>query len=172
MKEEWRDVRISEGLYQISNKGRIKSFQGKNPRILKPRISSYGYHVASLYLNKKPVYIRVHRLVMQEFVGDIPEGYQVNHKDANKSNNSVDNLEYCTPSQNIIHSYSLGLQKTKRGANHPRARLTEAQAKALKYDVIPNMKSAGITFKELAKVWGVSDTTLCNIKTERTWKHI
>ena len=114
MEEEWRDIRSYEGLYQVSNLGNVKSFnnriKNKNPMILKQTIDrKNGYLTVSLSKNGKKKIHRVHKLVASIFI-DNPNNYPViNHKDGNKLNNCVDNLEWCTYKQNIIHSWKNGL---------------------------------------------------------------
>ncbi|HDP5827287.1 TPA: HNH endonuclease [Staphylococcus aureus] len=114
MKEEWRDIPNYEGLYQVSNLGRVKSLARKTnqtnknrhikEKILRQRKQKYGYTEVTLRKNNKRVHHRVHRLVMLAFTGssELP----VNHIDGDKSNNIVSNLEYCTYQENTIHYYS------------------------------------------------------------------
>lgn len=104
MKEEWRDIEGFEGLYQVSNYGRVKSFVrhlGRKPfNYLKPKSDKDGYLQVALAKNKKQYTKKVHRLVAMAFIPN-PNNYpQVNHKDEIKSNNHVDNLEWCTNSYN------------------------------------------------------------------------
>jgi hypothetical protein len=75
---------------------------------------------------------RVHGLVAETFIGPRPNGAQVNHKDGNKRNNAVCNLEYVTASQNIQHAYDTGLKRSRRGAQNPNAKLSEAQRAQVK----------------------------------------
>jgi hypothetical protein len=98
MEEEWRDIVGYEGLYQVSNLGRVKSlFRYK--KLLKPRIMQQYYSVC-LWKDKKPKHMRVHRLVGMAFIPN-PNDYPcINHKDENKLNNCVDNLEWCTHKYN------------------------------------------------------------------------
>ena len=104
MIEEWKDVKGYEGLYMISNLGRIKSLQGckyrKQERILKQYKKTGGYYQVSLSKNHKSKWFTVHRLVAINFI-DNPNNYpQINHIDENKSNNSASNLEWCTAKYN------------------------------------------------------------------------
>jgi hypothetical protein len=108
--EEWRDIPGYEGLYQISNMRRVKSFKG-HEKILRPS-TSRGYLILHLYKNKCCICKSIHTLVAESF-GEIPEGLQVNHKDGNKKNNAIENLELVTPSQNIIHAYDHGMIKKR-----------------------------------------------------------
>ena len=97
--EEWRDIIGYEGLYQVSNLGRIKSIYRNH--IMKARLDKYGYYQIGLTKNKKQRFFKVHRLVAQAFI-DNPQNYpQINHKDEVKTNNNVNNLEWCTNLYNM-----------------------------------------------------------------------
>lgn len=121
MKEEWKDIIGYEGVYQISNLGRVKSLpriiQSSNkghvytkrvfPRFLHPNIDAFGYLNVNLYKGKKCLTKKIHRLVAEHFIPN-PNGYNViNHKDENKTNNVVTNLEWCTQDYNV--HYGTGL---------------------------------------------------------------
>lgn len=107
--EEWRDVVGYENKYLASKNGSVRSIQGKKQRVLKP-FNRNGYQCVRLgdgNGNIKTLYI--HRLVAAAFIGAIDEGMHINHKDGNKQNNNIDNLEIVTPRDNILHShYVLG----------------------------------------------------------------
>ena len=79
-------------------------------RLLKPRTHPSGYLYAGLFKgvgsSKQRLWRRVHRLVVESFIGPIPDGLEVNHKDLNKHNNNVSNLEIVTRRQNIIHFHA------------------------------------------------------------------
>ena len=111
--EIWEQVVGHEGLYDVSNFGnvmRVKANKGTFVgKILSPSGSS-GYKNVTLFKNGKRKCALVHRLVMQSFVSPCPEGNEVNHKDGNKTNNRLDNLEYVTPSENILHAFAIGLR--------------------------------------------------------------
>lgn len=106
MKEQWKDIPNYEGLYQISTLGRVKSFRQstkhrwENEYILKPALANNGYYQVTLYNDTVRHKFLIHRLVAEAFLPN-PHGYpQVNHKDENRLNNSVDNLEWCTAEYN------------------------------------------------------------------------
>lgn len=106
-REVWKDIVGYEGLYQASNLGRIRSFYKphgklrKVPKILKQRLSNKGYPMVNLSKNGKAKKYSVHRLVYEAFIGKIPEGMQVNHKDENKQNNVLSNIDtLMSPKQN------------------------------------------------------------------------
>ena len=99
--EIWRDIPNYEGLYQISNLGRVKSFYGLKEKILKPGILNNGYYRVILCKQSiKKTYL-VHRLVWETFNGTIPEGLQVNHLNEVKTDNRLSNLNLMTQKENI-----------------------------------------------------------------------
>lgn len=106
MTEEWKDIEGYENIYQVSNMGRIRSVDRyencngtkriRKGRILINTLSQYGYKVVCLYKNAKQKQFFVHRLVAMAFIPN-PNNYPIiNHKDEDKANNYVDNLEWCT----------------------------------------------------------------------------
>lgn len=107
--ELWKDIKGYEGRYQISSYGRVKCFyRNKDGDELKLKTDRYGYKVAKLTKHGKRQWITVHRLVAMAFIPPF-NGEQVNHIDANKTNNNVDNLEWCSNLENIRHARRLGL---------------------------------------------------------------
>lgn len=118
MKNEiWKDIKDYEGIYQVSNKGRIKSI-GRNTsniclktKILKESINQNGYIYYCLYKNGKHKRYKIHRLVAEAFILNPNKYPVVNHKDGNKKNNNVENLEWCSSSYNTKHAYNNNLRK-------------------------------------------------------------
>lgn len=111
--EEWKPIEGYEGLYEISNYGRVKSFhyckkQKSNYRILVPVKQKTGYFTVNLYKNRKAKVSFVHRLVAQTFVPNPENLNVVNHKDENMENNYFENLEWCT------HKYNLSYGTTRK----------------------------------------------------------
>lgn len=123
---QWKDILGYEGIYQINEYGFVKSlsrvinnngsYSGKikkNERILKHSINRYGYCVITLQKNGVRAFKSIHRLVAETFI-DNPNNYkEVNHKDLNKTNNHISNLEWCNRSQNINHYYNNSYKTSK-----------------------------------------------------------
>ena len=107
MEEIWKDIKGYEGLYQVSNLGRVKSKERERTKggILKPSIVRNYYRVI-LCKNGKTKSYAVHRLVAETFIPNINNYEVVNHKDENKLNNSESNLEWCTQLYNIKYTLS------------------------------------------------------------------
>lgn len=115
MQEIWKTVKDYEGLYEVSNLGRIKSLPRngtiKEEKILKQYEDRYGYFYVGLR-NKKQKKNKVHRLVAEAFINNKENLSQINHIDENKKNNRVDNLEWCSPKYNV--NYGCRTKKTKK----------------------------------------------------------
>lgn len=101
MKEEWKWINGYEGLYQISNHGRMKSFKRNSLGYILSNKNKNGWYFTVNLIDSvgKRKTERIHVLVAKHLIGEIPRGYHVHHKDGNKQNNSVDNLEIIHPSK-------------------------------------------------------------------------
>lgn len=129
IQEKWKDISDYEGIYQISNYGRVRSlliwdvnyknFVKRNkPKILMPTDNGNGYLIINLSKDRKRKSKYIHRLVAQEFIRKPLKNEVVNHKDYNKKNNRVDNLEWCTQKENI--SYSVINMYKQHGTKPPK----------------------------------------------------
>lgn len=99
--EIWKDIKDYEGLYQVSNYGRVRNTSRGNIR--SPYLCEKRYYRIILYKNNKTKKPRVHRLVAQAFIPNPDNKAEVNHKDFNKVNNHIDNLEWTTGEENVSH---------------------------------------------------------------------
>lgn len=115
MQEIWKDIEGYEGLYQVSNLGRVKSLprntnnQYKNGLVKKNIVRGKGYYYVNLY-NKSTKLFTIHKLVAEAFIPNPNNLPCVNHIDGNKLNNKIDNLEWCSYSNNEIHAYNNDLK--------------------------------------------------------------
>lgn len=137
----WKSAAGFEGIYSVSSCGQVRRDAptrgfGSRSRVgafMKQKKCADGYRSVSLYPKEgKQKQIHVHRLVAIAFYGAPPEGKVVNHKDGNKANNSLSNLEYVTPSENTKHAYATGLARGKKGESNPMAVLNADTAAAIR----------------------------------------
>lgn len=126
--EVWKDIKGYEGLYQISNLGRVKSLSRTitvidnnriysktlKQKILYQELHNKGYLNVTLYKNKKYKTLYVHRLVAEAFIDNYQSKSQVNHIDGNRKHNNVLNLEWVTNQENNQYAFDSGLRKTKK----------------------------------------------------------
>ena len=114
--EEWRDIKGYEGKYKISSYGKVKSLKHKDEKLLKPSYDKDGYKQVILCDNGKDKKWFIHRLVAIHFLPNPNNLPQVNHKDEDKANNVVENLEWCTCKYNINY----GTAKNKKAKSQGR----------------------------------------------------
>lgn len=130
MNEKWKPVKGYEELYEVSNMGRVKSLNynhtGKE-RILKSCKNSAGYLIIELYKNGIGKCYTIHRLVAEAFIPNIDNLPDINHKDENKANNYVNNLEWCTTKYNINY----GTAKTRIAEKMTGRKLTNEHIKKI-----------------------------------------
>ena len=114
MQEIWRDIKNYEGLYQVSNKGNVRSIKFNRILNMKLSLNNKGYYIIKFRKKGKQVAYLVHRLVAKAFIPN-PNKYPcINHKDENPQNNNVNNLEWCTYKQNNNYGkHNENLRKTK-----------------------------------------------------------
>lgn len=169
MKEEWRTIPNFPN-YAVSSLGRVMrvvtSKHHPNKRILKGTPDSYGYLMVTLYNPKPHSAQKIHTLVTNAFIGPCPDGLQRNHKDGNKTNNAVTNLEYITLLENIEHATVNGLRTCITGASNPKAKLTDTDVREIR-----NLAKTMPTI-HIARKFDVTTATIRSIKFGRTWKHL
>ena len=163
-KEIWKDIPEYDGLYRVSNLGRVKSLKFGRDKMLKPQESKCGYMHVILYKGGGVKYFLVHRIVMIVFVGE--SDLQVNHINGIKADNKLENLEYCTRSENMIHAYNIGLKKGLKGEKHGQSKLTEIEVKMIKYE------HKNMTQREIAKIYRIAQSLVSMIRSGKSWNHI
>ncbi len=145
MEEVWKDIKDYEGLYQVSNMGRVKAMEKfkkvcggglqKRPEIILKISCKYNYQFLLLHNCGKTQNKYVHRMVAEAFIPNPHNKKTVNHKDGNKHNNHVDNLEWATQSENAYHAFEVLGRKSvcPKGKDNPRSK------KVFQYDLRGNL---------------------------------
>lgn len=164
-KELWADVPGYEGLYQVSNNGRIKSM--KRRIIMKPFISHRGYAYIGLRNKNGRVGRPIHRLVCLAFHENPENKPTVNHIDGDKMNNHADNLEWATWSENNKHARVNKLNVAPSGENCYIAKLTEKEVREIRL-----LGESGFSNSEIAKKFPVTRKCISLIINRVNWKHI
>ena len=164
MTEIWKDIKGYEGLYEISNYGEVWSERKQG--LLKKGKSATGYYSVSLYKNKKQKIFLVHRLVAITFIKNKENKELINHKDANKLNNHIDNLEWCTYKENNNHARNLKLYPILKSEKSPKSKLCLNDVLNIRKYCSNNIKER----KEFAKKYNVSQRTIYDVLVFRTWK--
>lgn len=126
--QEFRPVKNFEGKYLVSPCGAIYSTRSR--RMLKPRLTEKGYLTVELWENYKRKVARIHRIVAEAFIENPYNLKEINHKDGNKQNNNIANLEWCTRSENLKHAYKNGLMASRKGVKLGKRDKTKGEAYA------------------------------------------
>lgn len=158
--EEWRDVKDYEGLYQVSNQGNVRRILFVNNIIKKNKIKILKIHTnrarrkyVSLYKNNRRKNCLVHRLVAIAFLENINNLPEVNHIDGNPSNNNLENLEWCSKSDNAKHAYINDLHIIKTINNKNKKPIVRSDGKFYKcaYDASKDMKVNVCSIRDVLK---------------------
>jgi hypothetical protein len=172
--EEWRPVVGFEERYEVSSMGRVRrSFSAPKcrstypGRLLNPDLSECGYYRARLCRNGKHQVEQVHRLIARAFLPGFEPNRQVNHKNGNKADNRLENLEWVTPRQNVLHAWRTGLCKPLRGEASGSSKLTKKEV-----EVILFLNAHKVAEKLLAEAFGVTIATVSSIVRGETWVHV
>lgn len=180
MKEFWKPLIGYEGLYEVSSLGELRrSAPGKRTwigKIIKKGIAK-GYYKVDLYGHDKKHHTHnLHRLLALTFLGPPPTPlHTVNHKDGIKLNNRIDNLEWATKSEQMIHAYQNGLSipkyKKKGDGNQYRNILYGSNLGIDNISYIRNNRGL-IPQKVLAQKYNTSITTICSIQRCKSWEYL
>lgn len=182
--EEWRPIEGFEGCYEVSSEGRVRSLSrtiirrdGKpltlHGMVLDAKPNSRGYPRVTLSAQGHPAWRTVHSLVAAAFLplppGPIGSGideYTVNHKDGDKTNNRVINLEYVTGANNVLHAREAGLLDV-RGSKNGRAKVTPELVREIR-----GLYAQGARQVDLAEMFGIDQTNISRIVRRASWAEV
>jgi len=154
--------------YAVTAEGDVYSYKRGDWIIRKPFISKNGYHMIILCCPEKKKHFSIARLVLSTF-GRLPvEKEETNHKDGNKSNNHLSNLEWVSAKENVQHAFRTGLRDNTFGEKHARAAMSKIQVKAVR--ILSNVHKVSDRF--LSNFFKVSRSCIYKIRTRQSWKHI
>lgn len=170
--EEWLPIKGYERRYEVSNLGNVRSigkrFRRRGAIVLMPALNGNCYLTIGLTKSGKSKTFSIARLVAEHFIGNPTNKPQVNHINGIKTDNRVENLEWCTSSENNKHAHRTGLRDT-HGEGHPSAKLNNYKVFRIRLikEIQPTLK-----LKFLAKMFSVTRASINNVHLGRTWSHI
>ena len=176
--EKWRDVKGYEGLYKVSDTGKIRSVgrykQAGNQyrsfsywvrgRELRFSTDKDGYSITSLTKDGVKKNFKVHRIVAEAFIPNEESKPLINHKDSDRANNSLYNLEWCTAKENAVHASEEG--NLTKGEQHSKSSLTQTECGFIEYWL-----DLGFSPKEIGGVFNVSRSLISQIKLNKHWSN-
>ena len=172
MNEEYRSVVGYEEYYEVSDYGNVRTLRNssrlKKYNLMSQSCNTSGYlRVTLCDGNKKPKVRYVHHLVAEAFIGARGKDKELNHRDGNKLDNYVDNLEYVTRKENQIHASKMGLFGDRKGESHNCSKLKDKDILNIRF-----MLSMGIYQRIIADLYNVSQYNISLIKERKAWNHI
>lgn len=179
MPEVWKPIPSYEGLYEVSNLGKVRSldrkvfwerfqvYTTKHGKILKFKIDRAGYRRVTLYKDDKARHWYVHRLVLLAFVGLPQNNQECCHNDGSRTNNTLSNLRWDTKESNMKDTMKHGTSyfSTQKGIKNANAKLNDKIVKEIRNRSNENQYT-------LAKEYGVSQVTIWKVIAKKIWKHI
>lgn len=176
MDNEWRDTEY-EG-YEVSSDGWIRSkerlvkqgnrFMKVKQKLLMQHRDKCGYLNVRISANDIIKTVLVHRLVLEAFIPNPDSKPQCNHKDGNKTNNHVSNLEWCTNRENHIHAIETGLHKSANGERAAHSKITEHDVEHAR----ELCSIDGVSTSLIAKILGINKASCREMLIGKTWKHV
>jgi hypothetical protein len=178
MKEKWKPVKGYEDYYEVSSLGRFRSlpklvggrwgtaqYKGRVIKVVANPVHGYG-QVSLVGQNGKKSF-RAHRLVAQAFIPNPEKKPYINHIDCEKLNNRVENLEWVTAKENTAHIFKLGRENRNKGEQCANSKLRKEDIHGIRYALL-----SGVRNFKIAKLYGVSQSTIGDIAAGRTWSHL
>lgn len=175
----WKPVKGYEGIYEVSNDGRVKSLarlkecghpgakQMTKERLLKIKADRMGYPRVKLSKNGVAKLIPLHRVVALSFVENPHNKPEVNHIDGDKTNNLPDNLEWATRSENLKHAFDKKLKCAIKGEENNKSKLKAEQVLKIRL-----LRNEGVKLVDIADKFGVTAANVSEIVNFKTWKDV
>lgn len=160
----WVDIKGYKGVYQINKEGEVRSFAKKTIRFLTPHKHHTGYMVLSLRGKTRPQ----HRLLAETFIPNPEKKTQVNHINGVKHDNRLCNLEWVTPSENVIHAYAIGLKDLPLGSSNFNNKLKPNEV----IEIRKMCATGKYTYREIGSKFNISLHNVKAINLGKTWKHL
>lgn len=184
-KEIWKEIPGTNGRYQVSNKGRVKSVKRKHvlsDRILKQPVKQHltcdsgTYKYVHIFIDGKYKCVYVHRLIAEAFIPNPENKPCINHKDLNMTNNDISNLEWCTQKENIHHAHENGAmpntvtkEERKRRIEHKRKKKWHKLSYNDSLDIKNALKLGCFSQREIAFAYGVDPALVCRMAKGQAW---
>ena len=173
--ERWLPVHGWKGLYEVSDLGRVRSLDRMDARdrnqlrgrVLRPSVCRKGYHRVMLRKGGRSPRFLVHRLVLEMFHSQCPEGMECDHINADTFDNRLCNLRWVTPAQNAQHRVALGRHADARGEMHGQSKLTDAMIVEIRARAMGPETQAAI-----ARDFDVGPSVISRIASRIAWGHV
>lgn len=166
--ERWLPVVGWEGCYEVSSLGRVRNVRETRPRpagyVLKGSLNVWGYPYVTLACNGTHKGFQIHALVAYAFLGPRATGMEINHRNGQKTDNSVGNLEYLTKTEHV--SWGMQLGQVSRGEDNGQSKLTESEVREIR------SLRGKVRQVDLAARFGVSQVLIGIVQRGDGWKHV
>lgn len=169
-REQWRPVPGYKGKYSVSSIGNVRREKGylrRKRTLMKLEHHSTGYHRVQLWHKDVGRHFLVHRLVLMAFRGSDPKRNITNHINGKYDDNRLENLEWCTHSENEFHKYRVLGWHTQQGEKHSNAILKNEQVIEMR-----RLRTTGLLYREIAVLFGIRKEHVGSIVRRELWPHI
>jgi hypothetical protein len=152
--------------YTIDIDGNIRNMKRGSKKVLSVVEDKDGYQIVGLYPEGKRKACKIHRLIALAFLPNPENKPQVNHKNSIRNDNRLENLEWCTPAENVRHAANQG--RMSRGENNHKTKLTNSEVLVIKKHLTEKL----LKITEIANLFGVKPSVISHIKSGITWSHL
>ena len=157
-----KEINGYKNLYWIDENGIIINRHGRK---LKTHLNTHGYPVVGLSKNNSKKIFSIHRLIAEAFIPNPENKPHINHKDGIKTNHNINNLEWCTPSENMLHAFKIGLKNHKGENNNANRKLSNLQVQEIRDKYITKKYSQ----TKLAREYSITQAQISYIISKKRW---